>query len=76
MRGTEQAVVPVRRVVPVDATGAGDQFAAGFLFGLATGRPLDVCGRMGCIAAAEVISHFGARPLTDLRTLFRKEGLA
>jgi sugar/nucleoside kinase (ribokinase family) len=75
LRGAERVVVPVRRVVPVDATGAGDQFAAGFLFGLATGRPLDVCGRMGCVAAAEVISHFGARPLTDLRALFRREGL-
>jgi sugar/nucleoside kinase (ribokinase family) len=75
MRGKDHAVVPVRRVVPVDATGAGDQFAAGFLFGLAKGRPLDVCGRMGCVAAAEVIGHFGARPLTDLRALFRAEGL-
>ncbi len=75
VRGRDQAVVPVRRVVPVDATGAGDQFAAGFLFGLATGRPLEVCGRMGCVAAAEVISHFGARPLTDLRVLLRKEAL-
>lgn len=75
MRGDDRKVVPVRRVVPVDATGAGDQFAAGFLFGLATGRPLDLCGRMGCVAAAEVIGHFGARPLTDLRVLFRGEGL-
>jgi sugar/nucleoside kinase (ribokinase family) len=75
MRGEEQAVVPVRRVVPVDATGAGDQFAAGFLYGLATGQRLEVCGRMGCVAAAEVISHFGARPEADLKALFRKEGL-
>lgn len=75
VRGEEQAVVPVRRVVPVDATGAGDQFAAGFLYGLATGQGLAVCGRMGCVAAAEVISHFGARPETDLKALFRAEGL-
>jgi sugar/nucleoside kinase (ribokinase family) len=75
LRGEERAVVPVRRVVPVDATGAGDQFAAGFLYGLATGQRLEVCGRMGCVAAAEVISHFGARPETDLKVLFRKEGL-
>ena len=75
VRGEEQAVVPVRRVVPVDATGAGDQFAAGFLYGLATGQPLATAGRMGCVAAAEVISHFGARPETDLKALFRKEGL-
>jgi sugar/nucleoside kinase (ribokinase family) len=75
IRGEEQAVVPVRPVVPVDATGAGDQFAAGFLFGLATGRDLADCGRMGCVAAAEVIGHFGARPEADLAALFRAEGL-
>lgn len=75
VRGDEQAIVPVKRVVPVDATGAGDLFAAGFLYGMATGQSLATSGRMGCIAAAEVISHFGARPETDLKTLFRKEGL-
>lgn len=75
VRGDETVTVPVRRVVPVDATGAGDQFAAGFIYGLATGQPLAVAGRMGCVAAAEVISHFGARPETDLKVLFRKEGL-
>ena len=75
LRGEEKAVVPVHRVVPVDATGAGDQFAAGFLYGLATGQSLATAGRMGCVAAAEVISHFGARPEADLKALFRKEGL-
>ena len=75
VRGEEMVTVPVNRVVPVDATGAGDQFAAGFLYGLATGQGLATCGRMGCVAAAEVISHFGARPETDLKALFRKEGL-
>ena len=75
VRGAEQAIVPVHRIVPVDATGAGDQFAAGFLYGMATGQSLAVSGRMGCVAAAEVISHFGARPETDLKALFRKEGL-
>jgi sugar/nucleoside kinase (ribokinase family) len=75
LRGDERAVVPVNRVVPVDATGAGDQFAAGFLYGLATGQGLAVSGRMGCVAAAEVISHFGARPAADVKALFRKEGL-
>ncbi len=75
VRGEEEAVVPVHRVVPVDATGAGDQFAAGFLYGLATGQSLDVSGRMGVAAAAEVISHFGARPETDLKAVFRKAGL-
>jgi len=75
VRGDEQAVVPVHRVVPVDATGAGDQFAAGFLYGIATGQSLAVCGRMGCVAAAEVISHYGARPEADLKALFRRDGL-
>ena len=75
VQGDAQAIVPVRRIVPVDATGAGDQFAAGFLYGMATGQSLAICGRMGCVAAAEVISHFGARPETDLKALFRKEGL-
>jgi sugar/nucleoside kinase (ribokinase family) len=75
VRGDEEAVVPVKRVVPVDATGAGDQFAAGFLYGLATGQSLETAGRMGVVAAAEVISHFGARPEADLKSLFRAEGL-
>ncbi len=75
LRGTERVEVPVHRVVPVDATGAGDQFAAGFLYGLATGQPLAVSGRMGCVAAAEVISHFGARPETDVKALFRDHDL-
>ena len=74
-REGERVEVPVHRVVPVDATGAGDQFAAGFLYGLATGQTLRVAGRMGCIAAAEVISHFGARPEADVKALFRAEGL-
>ncbi|WP_426034163.1 adenosine kinase [Cypionkella sp. TWP1-2-1b2] len=75
IRGEERAVVPVRRVVPVDATGAGDQFAAGFLYGITTGRSLEVAGRMGCVAAAEVIGHFGARPEANLADLFAGEGL-
>ncbi|HEX2940424.1 MAG TPA: adenosine kinase [Rhodopila sp.] len=53
----------------VDTTGAGDAYAAGFLAGLTSGKGLDVCGRMGSIAAAEVISHYGARPESDLRRL-------
>ncbi|NBB98714.1 MAG: adenosine kinase [Alphaproteobacteria bacterium] len=67
--------IPVHTVTPVDATGAGDQFAAGFLFGLALGRDMDTAGRMGCMAAAEVIGHIGARPKTDLRAAFRAAGL-
>ncbi|QPM91587.1 adenosine kinase [Pseudooceanicola algae] len=75
VRGDEEAVVPVKRVTPVDATGAGDLFAAGFLYGLATGADLAVSGRMGVVAAAEVISHYGARPEADLGALFKAEGL-
>lgn len=74
-RGEETAHVPVRTVTPVDATGAGDQFAAGFLYGLSEGRDLESCGRMGCVAAAEVVSHVGPRPETDLRALMAAEGL-
>ena len=59
----------------VDATGAGDLYAAGFLFGLASGRELDVAGRLGSLAAAEVISHIGARPETPLAALARSRGL-
>jgi sugar/nucleoside kinase (ribokinase family) len=58
---------PVGRVV--DTTGAGDLFAAGFLHGLTTGRDPEACARLGGICAAEVISHMGARPQADLRTL-------
>ncbi|MFP4406270.1 adenosine kinase [Rhodosalinus sp.] len=75
VRGDEEARVPVEQVTPVDATGAGDQFAAGFLYGLATGQPLEVAGRMGVVAAREVISHYGARPEADLRALFAEAGL-
>jgi sugar/nucleoside kinase (ribokinase family) len=53
----------------IDTTGAGDLFAAGFLHGLTTGRDLHTSGRFGSIAAAEVISHVGPRPLVELRTL-------
>lgn len=53
----------------VDTTGAGDLFAAGFLHGFTQGRDLTTCGRMGAIAAAEIISHYGARPEQDLKAL-------
>jgi sugar/nucleoside kinase (ribokinase family) len=75
VQGDQTVSVPVTEIVPVDATGAGDQFAAGFIYGMATGQPLEVSGRMGCVAAAEVISHFGARPEADLKALFRQAGL-
>ncbi len=63
----EVPAVPVRKVI--DTTGAGDLYAAGFLHGLTTGKSLPDCGLLGSIAAAEVISHVGPRPLVELRTL-------
>ena len=60
---------PVERVV--DTTGAGDLFAAGFLFGHVRGRPLPECLRMGAICASEIISHYGARPEADLKALMK-----
>jgi sugar/nucleoside kinase (ribokinase family) len=59
----------------VDTTGAGDQFAAGFLYGLTHGKGLADCGRLGALAAAEVISHYGARPETSLKDLAEKARL-
>jgi len=65
---------PVERVV--DTTGAGDLFAAGFLSGLARGADDRTCGRLGALAAAEVIQHLGARPEASLKDLARENGLA
>jgi sugar/nucleoside kinase (ribokinase family) len=65
---------PVERVV--DTTGAGDLFAAGFLCGLARGVDDRGCGRLGALAAAEVIQHLGARPEISLRQLAEENGLA
>lgn len=62
----EVAAVPTK---VVDTTGAGDAYAAGFLAAHAKGLPLGECGRWGSVAAAEVISHFGARPQADLKAL-------
>ncbi|KID12658.1 adenosine kinase [Rhodobacteraceae bacterium PD-2] len=67
--------VPVKKVVPVDATGAGDQFAAGFLYGLVTGCDMGRAGAMGTVAAGEVIGHMGPRPEANLQALFRQKGL-
>ena len=67
--------VPVDEITPVDATGAGDQFAAGFLYGLVTKQPIEICCKMGCIAAGEVIRHIGARPETSVRGLFEAAAL-
>ena len=59
----------------LDTTGAGDQYAAGVLFGMARGRPTSICGRLGSLAAAEVIAHYGPRPQTSLRELALSAGL-
>jgi sugar/nucleoside kinase (ribokinase family) len=64
---TERPAVPVEHVV--DTTGAGDLYAAGFLHGLASGADLVQCADRGSMAAAEIISHVGARPLVPLSTL-------
>jgi sugar/nucleoside kinase (ribokinase family) len=66
---------PAAPMSRVDATGAGDLFAAGFLFGLTRKRNLLTCGTMGCVAAGEVISHIGARPEENLKHLFERFGL-
>ena len=75
IRGGQRTDHRVTPVLPVDATGAGDQFAAGFLFGLVTGRNLDTCCQMGNIAASEVITHIGPRPQKEVAGLFAKSGL-
>ena len=59
----------------VDATGAGDMFAGGFLWGLTAGYNLEICGKMGCLAASEIISHLGARAEKDLKTLFKENNI-
>ncbi|HVI31767.1 adenosine kinase [Phenylobacterium sp.] len=66
------AAEPVEKVV--DTTGAGDQYAAGFMFGLARGRPLQQCGKLASLAAAEVISHYGPRPQVPLKDLAASKG--
>ena len=53
----------------VDTTGAGDMYAAGFLYGYTRGKPVAECGRIGSIAASEVIAHVGARPQSDMKQL-------
>jgi sugar/nucleoside kinase (ribokinase family) len=70
LSGDELHVVDADKVTKlVDSTGAGDLYAAGFLYGLGKGEALVDCGRRGAIAAGEVISHFGARPEADLKRL-------
>jgi fructokinase len=69
LRGAETVTVAAEPTKVIDTTGAGDAYAAGFLVGWAAKKPLAICGRMGSLAAAEVISHFGARPESDLRMI-------
>ena len=73
--GSTRFIADVVPVTPVDATGAGDQFAAGFLFGVSTGKPLDVAAQMGVLCASEVIGHIGPRPQVRMIEVFRQNGL-
>jgi len=66
LRGGETVEVPAEPTQLIDSTGAGDAYAAGFLTALTAGRGLAACGRLGSMAAAEIISHYGARPASDL----------
>jgi sugar/nucleoside kinase (ribokinase family) len=67
--GDEVHVVDAPKVNVVDTTGAGDAYAAGFLYAYTRGKPLDVCGRLGGMLAAEVISHYGPRAEADLKQM-------
>ncbi|MCA4918881.1 MAG: adenosine kinase, partial [Roseomonas sp.] len=76
--GGETHIVGAEPTKLVDSTGAGDAYAAGFMAALTRRLPLPECGRWGSTAAAEVISHFGARPQADLAALIgsRSGGVA
>lgn len=65
---------PVENVV--DATGAGDLFASGFLLAVSRGQPLDMALKAGCLAASEIITHIGARPVLDLKELAKSHEIA
>ncbi|HET9730922.1 MAG TPA: adenosine kinase [Acidimicrobiia bacterium] len=69
--GDELHVIDPVPTAVVDTTGAGDLFAAGFLYGLTHGHDLETCGRLGSLAASEIISHLGARPAVSLAGLAR-----
>lgn len=74
-RGDEVVVVDPHPVDVVDTTGAGDLYAAGFLFGFTHDRPLEVCGKLGSVAASAVLGHTGARPGASLGQLTASMGL-
>ena len=77
VQGSESAIVPAAEIpAVVDVTGAGDLYAAGFLWGLSRGESLIRCAGLGNLAAAEVISHVGARPKVALSQLAAAAGLA
>ncbi|MBT4941014.1 MAG: adenosine kinase, partial [Rhodospirillaceae bacterium] len=72
--GDEVHVLDAEKVEHVvDTTGAGDSYAAGFLYGLTQGRDLATCGRIGGILAAEIISHYGARAESDLKAVLAEK---
>lgn len=76
LRGEERIHVPATVIHElVDTTGAGDLFAAGFLYGYTQGRSLEDCGRIGCLAAGIVIQQIGPRPLGSLSEAARSAGL-
>jgi sugar/nucleoside kinase (ribokinase family) len=76
VREDERFKVPAYAITElVDTTGAGDLFAAGFLFGYTQGRPLEDCGRLGCLAAALVIQQIGPRPIASLQEAAQREGI-
>ncbi len=75
VRGAETVRVEAAATRVVDTTGAGDAYAAGFLTGLTSGRDIRDCGRLGALAAAEIIGHYGARPQAELRALAAAAGL-
>jgi sugar/nucleoside kinase (ribokinase family) len=76
LKGNDTIEVPAHPVkAVVDVTGAGDLYAAGFLFGFTSGKPLAHCARLGSLAASEVISHVGARPEVNLEVYAREQGL-
>ncbi|MCQ2005825.1 adenosine kinase [Rhizobium sp. NRK18] len=76
VRGDERIRIPATPIAQlVDTTGAGDLFAAGFLFGYTKGLDLETCGKLGCLAAGVVIQQIGPRPMSSLEDLAAKAGL-